>query len=242
MPLPYNRKLLGFKQVYQPFFAQQLGVFFTKNISQQLLQQFLIAIPTNYKRIYTQVNTSNMVEATSRFQVAQKPNYILDLHLSYLDIRRQYSKGLKYNIKQAQKANLLVQQLSIPDFIAFYEANPMEDGRRYNHQLVQTLQRLLPILESQKVGFAKGVFDDKQQLIAASFILKSHQRLIYLLARSNAVGRQYKAMPFLLDTIIEQYAHTETVLDFEGSAIPTVAKFFRSFGAKEEFYYSIALK
>ena len=26
MPLPYNRKLFGFKQYYQPFFCQQLGI------------------------------------------------------------------------------------------------------------------------------------------------------------------------------------------------------------------------
>jgi hypothetical protein len=41
MPLPYNRKLFGLKQVYQPFFAQQLGVFSVIPVGKPIFKQFL---------------------------------------------------------------------------------------------------------------------------------------------------------------------------------------------------------
>ena len=36
MPLPYNKKLLGVRQVYQPHFTQQLGVFGANSASTEL--------------------------------------------------------------------------------------------------------------------------------------------------------------------------------------------------------------
>jgi len=41
----------------------------------------------------------------------------------------------------------------------------------------------------------------------------------------------------LFDSIIEEYAGQKKILDFEGSGIPGVARFFQSFGAVNEPYY-----
>ena len=45
-------------------------------------------------------------------------------------------------------------------------------------------------------------------------------------------------MSLLFNTIIEQHIADNEILDFEGSMIPGIAKFFKNFGAKGFNYYS----
>ncbi len=241
MPLPYNRKLFGFKQIYQPFFAQQLGVFSIKQLTEKELQDFVQQIPKSYWRINTQLNTQNQFYAPQGFELQEKSNYILALDKSYNDIRGGYSKGLKYNLKQASKHELRYEKIDIARFIRFYEAHPTVEGRAYNQKLIQLLHRLLYKIESHKMGHSRAAFSKEGKLIAAFFCLSYKNRNIYLQARSSAEGKQKKAMPFLLDFLIQQLAEVETeaIFDFEGSSIPNLAKFFRSFGAKEELFYSL---
>ena len=56
------------------------------------------------------------------------------------------------------------------------------------------------------------------------------------MARSTVEGKSMNAMHYLLDHLIEKHAGQQIVLDFEGSSIPGLAHFFKSFGAeKKEF-------
>jgi hypothetical protein len=45
-------------------------------------------------------------------------------------------------------------------------------------------------------------------------------------------------MTQVIDSILKKYSETDYILDFEGSMIPGIARFFKSFGAKEEEYFS----
>ena len=42
----------------------------------------------------------------------------------------------------------------------------------------------------------------------------------------------------MLDSVIKQYANTNMVLDFEGSSIPSIESFYKSFGSDLEYYYN----
>lgn len=239
MPLPYNRKLFGFKQVYQPFFSQQLGIFAKATIPGSLAQAFYNAIPQSYLRVSTQLNAALDNPPSGRLTYVQKPNFILPLHSPYATIRKGYSKGLKYNIKVAQKAQLTMETLSWDAFFAFYKAHPVEANLKQNRYIAAILQELLPAIVHHNLGQAIGAFSTNRQLLGACFFLKSHGRIYYLLARSNAQGRQSKAMPFLIDNLIQKHAGSAWVVDFEGSSIASIARFFQSFGAIEEQYFCI---
>ena len=58
-PLTWKKKY-GFYYLHQPFFTQQLGVFSNqKNITEKTIQEFLDAIPGQYRLIEIQLNTEN---------------------------------------------------------------------------------------------------------------------------------------------------------------------------------------
>ena len=63
--------------------------------------------------------------------------------------------------------------------------------------------------------------------------------MIYLCPISNEYGKQRSAMFLIVNQIIIDYQDTDTTLDFEGSRIEGIARFYRGFGAKLEPYFLI---
>ena len=59
------------------------------------------------------------------------------------------------------------------------------------------------------------------------------------MSASNEQGKRSRAMFALIDHIIDKYSDTGLVLDFEGSNIKGVARFFAGFGAEQHDYYNI---
>jgi hypothetical protein len=56
---------------------------------------------------------------------------------------------------------------------------------------------------------------------------------------SNKEGKDTLAMFSIVDKIIKNYANSNFTLDFYGSTIQTIARFYESFGAEINFYSEI---
>ena len=67
--------------------------------------------------------------------------------------------------------------------------------------------------------------------------LKDEKRITYLLPVSTERGQALDVGTFLLDALIRAHQGKNVLLDLEGSMIPGVARFYRSFGAQKETYY-----
>jgi hypothetical protein len=65
----------------------------------------------------------------------------------------------------------------------------------------------------------------------------SNNRITYLYSIVNKHGRDLQAMSLIINSIIQKHSESSFILDFEGSMLPGVAKFIRSFGAQKELYY-----
>ena len=64
MPLTSSRKF-GLSYMFQPFFAQQLGVFSTSQLSQEDVERFINAIPKQYLLTQYRLNSYNKVDYDS---------------------------------------------------------------------------------------------------------------------------------------------------------------------------------
>ena len=89
------------------------------------------------------------------------------------------------------------------------------------------------------MGQISGVYDEHNDLCAAAFFITSHSKTIFLLAVSNKNGKDKRAMFILIDDFIRKNADKKITLDFEGSNIPGVARFYSGFGASSCDYLSI---
>ena len=101
------------------------------------------------------------------------------------------------------------------------------------------LKTLIAFGQRKGKGKIYGVYTNNNELCAAAYFCKNKERLIYLSAATNTTGKELGGMYFLLNEFIKQHAGNTIILDFEGSIIPGVARFYSGFGAKAESYFQL---
>lgn len=226
-PLTYNTKY-GIKYIYQPFFTQQLGLFSLGSISHSLVSEFFDAIPQDFRFISLSLNTFIKVDYPTS-KVTPKQTYHLDLIEPYSVISNRYSSNTKRNISKAVAYSVsVVKGLSASQLLDLKRGN-MPVPLREKH--FETLNRLISQSVAHGVGEIYGAYTDKNELCAGVLFLKSNGKAIYLLASSNNEGRDNRAMFALVDHYINANSETHLVLDFEGSNVESVARFYAGFGA-----------
>jgi hypothetical protein len=228
MPLPVKRKF-GVPFLVQPPLTQQLGVFSSKKIDENIIGQFIKKIP--YRSYHLSFNEQNPYS-----KGIIQPNLILDLNKDEQTIFSAYSTNTKRNIKKAQQYNTEIKNtLSANEFLEFYhsaEKNyPVEPEKKINKLLEKSFEKGKTTLY--------GAYNQNDELISALCLLHSPQRLIYLLPVSNDEGKESLAMFKIVNDIIKNHANSSLILDFEGSKIENVAHFYQGFGAEKQSYSMI---
>lgn len=230
MPLPWRKKYF-LKYITQPFFCQQLGIFSTESISVDLQEKMIQHIPKKFMKVTLNFNSENFL--TSNMTV--KTNYLLGIHNTFEENFKKFNNNRKRDFKKAGESLLTFEEnIEINEFLDFYLLNDPFYSKYPSMKIV--LQNILNLNPSVIQCF--GV-KSKEILIACVLILNDGTRMTYLAPVSNDLGKEKGAPTFLIAEIIREYNNTY-MLDFEGSMIDGVARFYGSFGAKEERYFSFS--
>jgi hypothetical protein len=220
MPLPVKRKF-GISFLVQPPLTQQLGVFSSQKIDENIVEQFIKNIP--YKSYHLNLNEQNLCG-----KGVMQPNLLLDLNKEYQTIFSAYSTNTKRNIKKAQQAGIYVINNITPEqFLDFY-FSAMNDEAKPDKKLTEKIV---------KKGFEKAQIKlyaatQEDDLSSVLCLLHSKERLIYLLAASNAKGKEISCMSLIVNNVIQVFAETNLCFDFEGSKVESIARFYQGFGAE----------
>ncbi len=238
MPVVYNKKY-GVEYVYQPFFTQQLGIFAAKKLKAATISKFLEAVAEKYAYIDFNLNFLNYTE-DENFRISERKNFILDLQRPYEIIAAGYSDSLKRNLKKARQQKLTVQHNISPEkFVAFYAEHTGSKVKGFDTKHKHILHRLIYNALHFSAGNMAIIYDEHNEMIAAGFFIYSKSRIINLLPASNDKGRATHAMSLLLDSVIRAHENKPLLLDFEGSMIEGVARFYKSFGAEAQNYFHL---
>ncbi|MEO6233281.1 MAG: hypothetical protein ABJB11_04975 [Ferruginibacter sp.] len=238
MPLTWNRKY-GFYYLYQPFFTACLGIF-GNNISAEIVEQFLKAIPNKFKYWDIFLNHGNYFQLNS-FDLYERMNYVLDLQLPYETIYAAFRDNIKRNVKKAVQLNCVIKKnIPVADVIALAS----EQSRSYAPIKASDYDRfknLYQQLHEKKLAITYGVYTPNEQLVASCVLFYSHKRIYYILVGNHPNGKTIGASHALLNAFIKDHAGQDLLLDFEGSDIRNLAFFYSSFGATQEKYAGIKL-
>ena len=235
-PLPWNAKWLGLKQVYQPFFCQQLGVFAKETPSPELVKSFLEALPSSFRKVHLCLNEKNEVEELPAWEVRYRPNYLLDLNHPWEELESGYSKSLKKRLRRARELHELIEAPLTPEALSRLYRQQVGDKVECPPAIYRRFEKVMQQALARDLGRIWGAAGPEGEILAAGFFLQSHGRLINVFGASTEKGKELHSMHFLLDALIKRHAGQAWVLDFEGSSIPSIAYFFGSFGAKEVEY------
>lgn len=230
-PLPIKKRL-GISYISQPLFTQQLGIFSSE--CGKNFEEFLSQIPKKIWLRTLQVH-NDLTSSTT------KDNFELDISADIEKIREKYSLNTKRNIKKAREQQLIIKACSTRSLIQLFKANKGKEVKEMNEKSYSILSKLLDKIQEKKKGNCYGIFKDGE-LISSAFFSNCFKRSIYLFAASNTYAKKIGANHLLIDTYIEKYKQDSLILDFEGSMIPSLARFYASFGAEKKPYYIIKRK
>lgn len=233
-PLPVSSKA-GINYIMQPYFTQQLGLFYQSLSTENKLNEFLNSIPSEFKYIDINLNTSNQIEASAK--VLSMTNLELDLISNYSTLVSGYQNNLQRNLKKAAQHNLtLLKHVRPEDLITLFRANKGQDLTHLTDRQYLLVQRIAYESIYKGIGEIWGAYDEFNQLAAGILWVKSHQKSIFLFSALSETGKRLNAMPWLIDAFIRQNAGTPVTLDFEGSNDEGLARFYSGFGAKKVIY------
>lgn len=236
MPLPLREKW-GIKYVFQPLYCQQLGIF--PNPPKEIANRFFELLRDKYLYVDTHLNAGNPDSELSGFTVLPRINYLLNLGAEYETLAKSYSKNTKRNIAKAANNNLkMVAGISLEDYLAFKSENLPEKIRKND---IASLKNIIAFGQYKGFGKIYGVYSEDNSLCAAVYFCRWKNRVIYLNAATSESGKERGAMYFLVDGFIRENAGLQVTLDFEGSMIEGVARFYAGFGATAETYSQLKL-
>lgn len=238
MPLTWNRKY-GIAYLYQPFLSAQLGVF-GNNITQEMLEAFLNAVPTRFRYWDIYLNHQNIFSLT-KFPIYQRTNFVLPLNESYETLYAGYRENVRRNIRKAQHSGCRrTRDIDIDKVIELARAQ-MSTYSNSSAEDLERFRRLYQFLHNQGKAIAYGILGNNEEVLASCAFIFSHNRAYYILVGNHPNGRTIGASHALIDAFIKDHAGENVLLDFEGSDIRNLAFFYSSFGAREEQYGAIRL-
>jgi hypothetical protein len=228
MPLP-RRSKFGLSYVYTPAFVQQLGVFSPHEMESEEECQF-------YKRAFSKyVLMDYFAHAWSKCATvarAHRTNYTLRLDKSHTELRKGFNTNRKRLLRQAT-GELRTDREGDPGL--FLEMSTRSStGYKLDDSALAALERLLS--SDNPAIRVWNVFHRDRWVGGLVWTLDS-RRITYLFPMQDSHGKELQVHTHVIDTLIEDHAGSGLILDLEGSMLPGVAKFYRSFGAEVETYF-----
>ncbi|RLD52745.1 MAG: hypothetical protein DRI94_02155 [Bacteroidetes bacterium] len=231
MPLLVKKKF-GISYIAPAKFTQQIGIFSPAEISAEIISGFINSIPKKYKYLTIHFNSGNKFNSE---YISEKPNHLLNLNSSYEALRKAFSTNTKRNIKKAKLLKFsLDKELSVEDAVSLKTNNNINS---LSNNDLTVLKSLIHFVKDRFALKIYGIINEKSQLISVGVFSFCGNRISLPLIASSEEGKKNFASFLIFDAFIQDYALQNKILDFEGSALPGVARFFEGWGAKPEIYY-----
>lgn len=225
------KKKYGIAYSFHPFLIQQLGFFGSDN---SIFNLILSEIERKVFHYHYQLNYFNQ-EIKNTFEI--KDNYELFLSKNIEGLRKNYNSNNKRNIKKSKSNNITI---NIENNINESELDFIKQNGKlaFNGIKKQQFKKLMiNANKNSSLEIYKAFV--KEELVSVVIFIKNNLRAVYLIAASNAEGKTSKANFLIVDTFIQNHANSNIILDFEGSNIQGIARFYSGFGAKKTTYQSI---
>ena len=244
MPVIFKKYLFIYK-VYHPSFCQQLG-FFSPEISliedENIIHQMCCLVINKFKlgvefavtSEFYKMNTSYLKDL---FLIKKRINIELNLNCKYSTLNSSYHLNTKRNLKQNLRNKLYIDYTTdCSNFINHFKLYVGMKASLKNSDY-SIIYNIVSESINRKHGSLVSVTDEHQNILASAFILSFKKRDILLFHFTNPEYKKRHAMTFLIDWYIKKNSHSDRTLDFEGSNILGVRRFYMGFGAKEHPYY-----
>jgi len=250
-PVIFKNRIL-FKKYYHPLFAQQLGLFICRDFNDDDRKKI---VSDFFNFLYKKIGVLNFC-STSEFRyyfdetilkkhtfpffnfhnLDERLNLEIDLNNTYYNILKGYNKNTIRNLDKANKKKMWISKdVGVKDFMSLYQKNV---GIHINlsSKHLKVISKLLYSCIKRKKGYFLSVLDEGN-IIGSAFFLSFFNRDILIFHATEKSFKEYHPITYLINDYIHNNSNGNKILDFEGSNITGVYRFYKGFGAKENNYY-----
>lgn len=229
------KQKFGIQYAYTPAFVQQLGVIGNLNFDADFFALVRTEILNSVK--YGDFHFNHNNEFVSDLS-AKKNNLIIDLAKNYNTIYHNYKTDLKQNLKKALKQNYTYIESNDTDFaINTYQKMYGNRMKHITNNDYTNLKQLCKQFFETKNCFVRQIVNKQNEVLSVGLFLKDNARIYNIANSTTNAGRQSEANHFLLDRVLNEFAETSLIFDFEGSDLPGVKQFYEKFGAINQPYF-----
>ncbi len=235
MPIPLRRKA-GRWVVHQPLFCPFLDVF--SRDAQLDPTPFVGAVVQQFR--YGSRLALRVQPTLATLTVQTRTTHVLDLSVGYAQLLTNYTPDRRLNRQRAHRQPWQLIDSTDPEplltLFRQHHAHTIDGGvADWAYALLRQL-----LVELHKRGLATLQYAQLNgQTEAGMLLATSNGRAIYLFNAASETGRRGNARTLLLDRYIQAQAGQPLIFDFESPEKPSIAGFYRSFGAREEPYFSL---
>ena len=199
-------------------------------------RNFLNAIPERFKYIDICLHKKHI--AAEGFTTTGKIYQTLDLQAN--DLTTAYSDNLLRSLRKARHNGLqLVHGITPEHIVNSFRLNQTKIRDQFSESDFRRLISLMHAATRHTDIQSIAVHDTTGQPLAGAFFIGFKDTLLYLKGYSTEAGRKAGAMHFLFDEVLHANRGKYDTLDFGGSSVPSVARFYRHFGATDSLYLRI---
>lgn len=228
----------GMKYTSHPPFYQVSGVFSNVQLTESQFSELMLFLKRRFHFFSVSFSQRPALKLGS-LQAIKMDNYILHLNKPYESLKEQYSSTLKRKIRKCMEGRIrgTDEIVDVSAFVEFVKAHfpPVNMGMLRGFTMDSFIKNTIDR------GLAGLIVAESEQceLMAGLLYLNYKNRIYLILPVSNELGRQSNAMHFLINHLIREKAGGDTIIDFEGSVLPGVARFYKSFGPELQHYWNI---
>jgi hypothetical protein len=235
-PLP-AKKRFGIRYIATPVFLQQLGVYSPDKQASQVISEFIDFIPDFFRLI--DLCIGQMIDLEG-FKITQKSNFELDLSVPYEKLKEGFTSDCRRNINIAARGKIeLTDKVTPGELINLFLVNQGVKIKGIKLRDYDRLKRLMHWCLDNKKGRIFGVRAGRKKLLYGVFLVEIKGSVTVLFTANSTGSREMRAGYFAINEIIRENALKETILDFAGSSIPSIASFMESFGSVNKPYCRI---
>jgi hypothetical protein len=235
--LPIKRTL-GLKRIIQPAFCQQLGIIGSSEKENQDHFRELLSKSKGVISWAYQFNEGNFLPTMKQGNENWKEgiNLVLKLDKPIEEIQRSYSNNLSRKLKKARASRLSFNPCKLENILPTLESELLQGlktlKKRSLSNLMKALNKTIPNLNFH---FFK-VEDESGELLSGGVFVGFKKRFTYWAGFSTERGKQFGAMAFLIDQVIDFSKRDYEEFDFESGNLSGTSRFFMQFKPEERLY------
>ncbi|OFX88370.1 MAG: hypothetical protein A2W99_07820 [Bacteroidetes bacterium GWF2_33_16] len=232
MPLLHNT-FMKKEIITTQILGNKLGVYTNELLTEEIVNQFFDAIPSDYSYVKTCLNKYNKI-STCNFEIKNQKIFEMDLMQSYFLISQKYSNDFQKDIQTAKSNKItVVNGLSPNDLINLSLKKGSSSKPTLNKKSISQLRMIIAFAVRYNLGEIYGAYTAENNLCAAAFFIKSKNKIYLLFSTEDKNCELSRAMMLLIDRFIENHCEKNLTLNLDNLVAKNTKIFFHGVGATE---------